>query len=330
MAAGSPRLETLSRIVALVGTGIGVSDPGGGWPARVLVRASDGMVPVAAHVGPIQFSHRGRDDVERRFQNPGQGKPVQAPAGTIPLLLGLWDEPPRRPVLVAMDAYRRLGRETRQSLFIQLSLLIEASETGWADRVSGSGERIFAFHPELLASYVELVRHGGIQEFASEQMVDVIAASGLLEDQTEPPAERARRASMALVRNAAFGRAVLSAYGGLCALCGLDFGFVQGAHIYPAHAPGSKDAVWNGVALCSNHHIAFDRHAIWIDPASRSVRLRDDLRRNAGLNNSCLAFVSTTFDRLSEPQASEQRPHSEMFGNRYKLYADSYEWATSA
>lgn len=325
------KLETLAKIADLAGPGVcSITAPGKGWPSSASIKLSDGLVPVALHVGAIDLSHRGRDDVERRFQNPGKGKPVQAPAGSVPLLLGLWHEPPRRPVLVAMDAYRRIGRETRQSMFFPLSLLLEASETGWADRISASGERIFGFHPELLPSYVEMVRHGVVHEFASSQMVDVVTASGLLHGETEPPAERARRASMALVRNAAFARDVVSAYGGFCALCGLDSGLVQGAHIYPAHAPGSPDVVWNGVALCSNHHVAFDQHAIWIDPASRQVTLRDDLRQTAERSEACRAFVATTFDRLGEPMIAKQRPQGQMFEKRYEVYADRYKWVEGA
>lgn len=322
------RLEILRRILALVGTdAASVVDAARGWPASVIIRVSDGPVPVAAHVGPLQKSHRGRDAVERRFQNPGQGKPVQSPAGMLPILLGLWDEPPQRPVLVAMDAFRRVGRETRQSLFISLELLVEAATKGWADRVSGSGERIFAFHPKLLPAYVEMVRRGVVSEFPSDHMVDVVDASGLLGPEDETPAERARRVSVSLSRDAAFARDVVSAYRGLCALCGIDFGLVQGAHILPVHAPGSPDKVWNGVALCSNHHVAFDRHALWIDPQSRRVTLRDDLHRNATINSACHAFVATTFEQLTEPTKADQRPHEKMFQRRYELYSDQYEWA---
>ena len=52
---------------------------------------------------------------------------------------------------------------------------------------------------------------------------------------------------------------------------------VQGAHIYPARASDSPDKVWNGLALCSNHHTAFDRHLIWVEPSSRRVLLHEEV-----------------------------------------------------
>src|SRR5690349_16409139 len=107
--------QLLERIASMVGEGIvHVVDPRNGWPGMIDVKTDDGFVPLAAHVGTIGMSHRGRDDLERRFQNPGKGKPITAPPSRFPVLLGLWEESDR-PVLVAMNAQHRLGKETRQS-----------------------------------------------------------------------------------------------------------------------------------------------------------------------------------------------------------------------
>jgi hypothetical protein len=107
------------------------------------------------HVGPIGLSHRDRDAVERRFQNPGQDKPVTAPKGAFPLLIGLWEQG-TSPVLVGMDATDRLGKDTRQSLFIDLSILRQAAKVEWAEYYSDSGELIVAFRPALLPRYIKL------------------------------------------------------------------------------------------------------------------------------------------------------------------------------
>src|SRR5262249_32449762 len=130
-----------------------------GWPSLVNIRLASGWLPAAMHVGEIGRSHRHRDDVERRFQNPGKGKPIQAPANVLPLLLGRSRES-KVPVLVGMDAGSRVGTPTRQSLFIPLSLLESAARQGWAEQESTSGELIRAFHPQLLPTYAELERSG--------------------------------------------------------------------------------------------------------------------------------------------------------------------------
>lgn len=67
--------------------------------------------------------------MERRFQNPGQGKPIVAPAGMLPLLIGLWTEQ-GTPVLVGMDAMRHLDSQTRKSLFVPLPTLQAAQVSG--------------------------------------------------------------------------------------------------------------------------------------------------------------------------------------------------------
>lgn len=78
------RRDLVDRLVVLAGNVVTVVDPGDGWPSLVRIRLSDGDVLAAAHLGPIGLSHRDRDDVERRFQNPGKGRPMSAPEGPKP------------------------------------------------------------------------------------------------------------------------------------------------------------------------------------------------------------------------------------------------------
>jgi hypothetical protein len=100
---------------------------------------------------------RERDEVERRFQNPGKDHPVRVPKGEIPILLGMEEIQGKR-VLVGMDAYKRVGRVTRQSLFMPLQLLESGIAQGWAEHVNTSDERIIAFVPSLLPLFVDVYR----------------------------------------------------------------------------------------------------------------------------------------------------------------------------
>jgi hypothetical protein len=171
------RTDPLLRIAELAGESVlKIDDPLTGWPGLVTINGSDSQIRVAMHVGPIGLSHRGRDDVERRFQNPGKNHPVVAIEGTVPLLIGLWDEGDR-PVLVGMEATRRLGRDTRQSLFIPLWLLQRAEQLGWAEHYSTTNERIIGFAPALLPIYVELTRHKA--SVSPDFLTSVVDASGL-------------------------------------------------------------------------------------------------------------------------------------------------------
>ena len=108
-------------------------------------------------------------------------------------------------------------------------------------------------------------------------------------------------------------------------MCGLDFGLVQGAHIYPASAPASPDEPWNGLSLCANHHTAFDRHMVWVHPDTRAVVLHPRVLEQEHV--AALSFIDGTADVLAEPDYDSSRPKSEMFERRYEFYGDRYAWA---
>ena len=70
-------------------------------------------------------------------------------------------------------------------------------------------------------------------------------------------------------RDSAFRDAVLSVWGHRCAFCGYniqldhaDLG-LEAAHVRWVQS-GGPDAVTNGLACCSIHHLAFDRGAIGV------------------------------------------------------------------
>lgn len=148
------RLAVLERVAALCGTDLlSLDNLGQGWPALATVALPDGNRSVLLHVGRVGLSHRGRDHVERRMQNPGKGKPVLAVGRTLPLLIGLWEEDGAA-ALVGMDARRHLGYATRKSLFVPLRTLQQAAADGWAEHSSTSGESVLAFRPERLPDFV--------------------------------------------------------------------------------------------------------------------------------------------------------------------------------
>jgi hypothetical protein len=278
---------------------------------------------LAAHLGPIGSSQRGRDEVERRFQNPGKGHPVVAPAGEIPVLLGMIEHQGKR-LLVGMDAHKRIGKETRQSLFMPIQLLSAAAESDWAEHYSDSGERLIAFAAPLLPIFIEVYRNEA--EISESEIQSALLASG--ESSTSTPAglERAMVVVQKYVRDAAFSKNIRKAYEGACAMCGLGLCWVEGAHIYPVSAPGSTDAIQNGIALCRNHHAAFDSFYIYIAPGSGQIQLHPDLLENARNSPACRMFVSSTYPKLKRPARRSQWPAGEMLVKRYEYFASKYEW----
>lgn len=161
---------------------------------------------------------------------------------------------------------------------------------------------------------------------SNTELQDLITASGLI-DSASTAEERMRRVSSALVRRAAFATEVLEAYGHLCAMCGLNLGLIEAAHLYPAHAPGSPDSVKNGIALCRNHHGAFDQHRIWVHPITSELKLHPEWIATARRSPVSRAFVESCLPTLRIPARSNDQPDARFLKDRYEYFGDSYAWA---
>src|SRR5260370_182536 len=171
-------------------------DAADGWPARCRIRIGDRWKRVAIHIGLVGSSQRGRDHIERRFQNPGKDWPVVIPVGYHPLLIGLHYDDAEIDTVVGMDPFIRVGRKTRFSLFVPVVTLVEASQRGWAEHTSTSGEVIHVFHPELLPVFAEMKKPGLV---VLPDVPNIVAGSGLLErPDGEAAAERAGSAGTRL------------------------------------------------------------------------------------------------------------------------------------
>ena len=286
------------------------------------VKVASSWRPVDLYVSRVGPMARGKP-YEKRFQNPGQGCPIRARLGVTNLLLGC-DSSHGRPVFVGADPTPRVGHVTRFSVLFHEGVLREAARTGWAEYVSTSEESIIAFHPSLLPAYI-LVRESPLPVAVGE-VVGAITDAGFSDTDDDVVRNRARRAVSRLVRSRVFSRKVIDAYDGCCAMCGIDWGLVQAAHIYPAPAPGSRDSAWNGLALCGNHHLLFDDHKIFIHPTTRTVTLHDGLR--AQTTRAGEAFLDGTLATLREPSHASYRPRRSMFDRRYEWFENAYTWAS--
>lgn len=66
------------------------------------------------------------------------------------------------------------------------------------------------------------------------------------------------------IRDSSFRYRILNIYKDKCAICGLQMNLVEACHIIPVEDDGT-DEIINGIALCHNHHKAFDSGLIWIN-----------------------------------------------------------------
>lgn len=331
----SPRTELVDRLTYYVGPALEIEEVATGWPSLATLHIDGRPHAIALFVSSVGSSHRGRDEIERRFQNPAGKMPIVAVPGRESILLGIWEDDVNgdvtNPILAMAETdHRGDGRTTRWSVFLMVSALYDALRSGWSTNVSSTGEVIRYFHPALLPVAVEASKSGGEPE--PQAIHRAVWAAGLIggaSGAVDPShVERVRRTVTSLVRDSRFSGAVLSAYRGRCAMCGLGLSLVQGAHIYPASAPGSRDEVTNGLALCANHHQAFDRHLIAVQPDTLEVLLHPSVLESASVDGAAASFVESTLATLLATSAVNA-PNPDAFQQRYEFYGHQYDWARS-
>jgi putative restriction endonuclease len=238
-------------------------------------------------------SEQGRPAGEFKIQLilPGQPK-VKGPRGSLDLegaYAALLGYSPDFGVFVGWEA--RLYQRFAYSRNVQCreELLKEARNSGWAvappRRAGGSEEVRVAFTPGNLLHYLRTSRTADTEDKVGKwreayflaQTPNVRAPLPTrardLDEQVER--QRQRVAATRFVRDAKFSACVRQQYDYACAVCELQLEVVEGAHIIPVCEPGSSDEVWNGVALCPNHHELFDGNTFVIEPALQ-VRVDDD------------------------------------------------------
>lgn len=153
--------DTPTLLTQLLQTWFAPSQLGTAWPAQGILTVQDRRYEVSIYARVIGSGSRG-NALERRFQNPSQRQPIVDDPNRYEMLLGLWvEQGDERAVVVAFDALRRAGRTTRFSLFMPLSLLEQAADTGFATHETGSGEVLYAFRPENLGRYIEAAYEAG-------------------------------------------------------------------------------------------------------------------------------------------------------------------------
>lgn len=293
------------------------------WPALCKIKTGNTWEHIAIHFRRITLSFRKRDETERRFQNSAT-HPIQNPPGYKALLVGGWlDDAEEKFVSIAgFEVSNRINRTKRNSYFIPLEKLKASPLLGWVTHTSTSGEKIHIFRPEFLPVFSAI-------DDGSETppgITTISVSSGLVEEQNEASAKRARRSAFAAIRSQKFSKKVKEAYGHKCAMCNLGADVVEGAHLYPVEADYSQDEVWNGISLCRNHHRFFDIHKIAIEPTTWEIKFSPHLIREAKNDKALERFLDETNEKINLPKDPYQVPRKEMLKERYEFYKENYEW----
>lgn len=117
-----------------------------------------------------------------------------------------------------------------------------------------------------------------------------------------------------------FRERVVRAYQHHCAVCRLRRDeLLDAAHIVPDADPGGVPSVRNGLALCTLHHAAFDRHVIGITPDYLVQVRRDVLEQEDGpmLIHGLQGFHGA---RLLVPRTPASQPDRQLLEERFQRF----------
>jgi hypothetical protein len=224
----------------------------------------------------------------------------------------------------------------RNSIQFRDDILLEAEAVGVSAQVKRAGRHreksgaILAIVPELFPFFcVELAPlFSGPQFWTQEGAAAIVDAAqrylGALAANVDEPGQeptgrpRVLRQILQPLRGRRFAEDVLDAYGFRCSICSMDLGLLDAAHIDPVENENSSDEVNNGIALCPNHHRAFDRGLIQLS-ADGEIRVNktklNELVEDARASALEL-FLSSLPKRIRLPVDPRDHPAPENFTRR--------------
>lgn len=179
-------------------------------------------------------------------------------------------------VFAAYDIAKHKGAvATSPSIQIGRAALEHAAENGLAPYNRGNGEVAYAVRVDFLSIYVAQVQalHKSGSESAEVALLEKLTADPdtvdnfEIENTVAGPRKRAILMTWRLLRDRKFSKRVLNAYQHGCAMCGVQLGLLDAAHILPVGHPNSTDRTSNGVALCALHHRAYDHSLVTFNEA---------------------------------------------------------------
>lgn len=235
----------------------------------------------------------------------GQAKGARGSLDTSGVPTALLGYCPDLGVFVAWEArcYESFGYS--RNVQVGDALLEEARTYGWAvDEPWRDDEVRVAFKPSRLLRFLEVSAYADRHDYRGSRRRLFFLCSVRPNTGLEPPVsggeadleelavkQRETNLRAVLQRDPRFAPQVREQYDQSCAICGVQLGIIHAAHIIPVSHEDSSDNIWNGLALCPNHHAIYDAHILSIDPDLRIRVGHDrldflrDTRRGQGLQD---------------------------------------------
>lgn len=296
----------------------------GSKPFRFALAGNSLLEPTIARIYAWNVTHgggvaRATDEYRIQLTHP---MPQSAPNEEL-VILG-WSE--THGVYVGWDPrVHEHRRSASPSLQVREEVMNRGALQGIAAAVRASGDVVVAFRADLLAAYCMNVRE--LHNSPELDTVRWLNAIGSTLEETDPGRPFVERRLRLAYRSWDFSARVRGAYDHRCAICGLGLGLVEGAHIVPVAWPGSTDSTSNGLALCRNHHVAYDRGLISVSPTYR-VEVSSNYRNRRNHSEPDWQWLSDVHgsELMVVPRTPSERPDPEYLA----LGRAARRWAVDA
>lgn len=280
MALSADKKALRAQVVnALIKSGYTVETVGDDHPITIKASNNASEENLRVYVWNVTHGGKNRGANEYRIQITGVNK-LDFKKGERTLLLGVASQPVvEDTVIVAFDPTKHETFGSSPSIQIHKPALDKAVEDGIATEnkpiADGSSEVMWVVRPENLGQYIGTLQgayHAKEQKISTKESEKVSKldftkpelTDADLKDVESPERKKALSAAAKWIRDQKFRRKVLHVYDHKCAMCGVQGRLVEGGHIVPVKAKGS-DEVTNGMALCKNHHGAYDSGLLAVD-----------------------------------------------------------------
>lgn len=216
-------------------------------------------------------THGGKSRAADEFRIQLTGVVPEVTPGETTLLLG-WHS--GYGVFVGFDITKHAGQDAASpSIQIREDALASAHTHSFGIHLRHNQEIAAAFRPEFLVDYAINATALHATGVVDKDVNLLNKLDSVTDAQVAAVTNNERKTIIGMIvrkfRAHDFRSRVLSAYGQQCAVCGVQLGLIDAAHIIPVAEPASTDETANGIALCKLHHAAFDRNLISVDQRYR-------------------------------------------------------------
>ena len=220
-------------------------------------------------------------------------------------------------VFTAWDPFQmrdRFNRRQTISLYSRFSVQKKSKKHKIAVYRDNNNQSVISFKPDYLGLYLENL--SSIHAATIDELNQLIIKSDDLNSANEDGVFETEQNHFTINhvrprRDPNFSTKVNEAYEYRCAMCGIQLGLVDAAHIVPFADEKGTDDVNNGMSLCTLHHRAYDRALIYFEEDFKLIINESKMRylEKIGKDSGARKFEHLAFDYLQIPKNDSLKPN---------------------